>query len=115
MAFCASCGAPVDGHFCAKCGAAASAPAAFVGLTDNVAGALCYLLGIITGIVFLLISPYNQNRTIRFHAFQSIYLHLVALVFPYVLFYVSITLRLRNSGDRTTRPKVRLTDIVLLS
>ncbi|HEY1213004.1 MAG TPA: hypothetical protein VGE93_05165 [Bryobacteraceae bacterium] len=43
-------------------------------MSDNVAGALCYLLGLITGIVFLVISPYNQNKTVRFHAFQSIFL-----------------------------------------
>jgi uncharacterized membrane protein len=42
------------------------------GLTDNVAGALCYLFGFITGIIFLVISPYNRNRAVRFHAWQSI-------------------------------------------
>jgi uncharacterized membrane protein len=92
MAFCPSCGAAVEGRFCAKCGAAvgegagASSPpppaspaagapaAASSGLTDNVAAALCYLAGFITGIIFLVIAPYNQNKLIRFHAFQSIFL-----------------------------------------
>ena len=45
------------------------------GVTENVASALCYLFGFITGIIFLLLAPYNQNRTIRFHAFQSIFLN----------------------------------------
>jgi uncharacterized membrane protein len=45
-------------------------------MTDNVAGALCYVLGLITGIVFLVIPPYNQNKFIRFHAFQAIFFHL---------------------------------------
>ena len=40
------------------------------GLEENVAGLLCYVLGWISGIVFLLIEP--QNKFVRFHAFQSI-------------------------------------------
>ncbi len=43
-------------------------------MTDNLAAALCYLFGFITGILFLVLAPYNQNRNIRFHAFQSIFL-----------------------------------------
>jgi uncharacterized membrane protein len=49
-------------------------------MTDNVASALCYLLGIITGILFLVLPPYNRNRVIRFHAFQSIFLHAACIV-----------------------------------
>jgi uncharacterized membrane protein len=96
MPFCANCGSPVEGKFCAKCGAAADsvsppgaapagpppaayagAPAATAGMTDNVASALSYVL--IAGILFLLIAPYNQNKTIRFHAFQSIFMHVAML------------------------------------
>ena len=40
------------------------------GLTENVAGLLCYVLGWISGIVFLLIEP--ENKFVRFHAIQSI-------------------------------------------
>ena len=40
------------------------------GLSENVTGILCYCLGWITGIVFLLIEP--KNKFVRFHAFQSI-------------------------------------------
>ena len=47
-------------------------PPAGSGLQDNVAGLLCYLGWFITGIIFLVLAPYNQNKTIRFHAFQSI-------------------------------------------
>ncbi len=95
MPFCKNCGSPVDGQFCPQCGTpvtAASgagpgsqppapqpAPASASGITDNVASALCYLLGFITGIIFLAIAPYNQNKTVRFHAFQSIFLS-VALI-----------------------------------
>jgi uncharacterized membrane protein len=54
-------------------------------MAENVASALCYALGLITGIVFLLISPYNQNKTVRFHAFQSIFFH-VACILCYFVF-----------------------------
>jgi len=53
-----------------------SAGAQAAGMSDNLAYALCYVLGLITGILFLVLAPYNQNRLIRFHAFQSIFLHL---------------------------------------
>ena len=34
--------------------------------------ALTYLLGFVTGIIFLYLEPYNQDEFIRFHARQSI-------------------------------------------
>jgi len=40
------------------------------GLSDTTAGILCYVLGWITGIIFLILEP--NNKYIRFHAFQSI-------------------------------------------
>ena len=36
---------------------------------ENVFGAICYLLGFITGIIFLLVE--EKNRFVRFHAMQS--------------------------------------------
>ena len=39
------------------------------GFDENVAGALCYALGWITGVVFLLTEP--ANSFVRFHAWQS--------------------------------------------
>ena len=93
MAFCASCGAPVEGKFCAKCGApmgaavpppGAAPGVAAAGMTDNAASALCYVLGLITGILFLVLAPYNQNKTIRFHAFQSIFMSVACIVFSMV-------------------------------
>ena len=114
MPFCATCGASVEGRFCAKCGAAVAsgAPAgtapppgptpgpqpvymsppppasAAAPMADNVACALCYVLGFITGILFLVLSPYNQNRVVRFHAFQSIFLSVAAIAIRIVLMIV---------------------------
>jgi uncharacterized membrane protein len=56
--------------------AAVAAP----GMSENVASALCYLLGLVTGIIFLVLAPYNQNRAVRFHAFQSIFFHVGAII-----------------------------------
>ncbi|WP_318010792.1 hypothetical protein [Bacillus sp. RAR_GA_16] len=40
------------------------------GLEENVAGLLTYVLGFVTGIIFLLIE--KENKFVRFHAMQSI-------------------------------------------
>ena len=80
MAFCKACGQDIGtATFCPKCGAnqssavtpAASAPAASPteGLQENVAGLLCYVLGWLTGIIFLLI---DKRPFVKFHAAQSI-------------------------------------------
>jgi uncharacterized membrane protein len=53
-------------------------------MADNVASTLCYVLGLITGIIFLVLEPYSKNRAIRFHAFQSIFLNLVVIVIEIV-------------------------------
>ena len=102
MAFCPSCGSQVDGRFCAKCGAAVAAgpgggtvppPAAqAAGMADNMAAALCYLLGILTGVLFLVLAPYNQNRLIRFHAFQSIFVWIGVFVVYIVATILSVAL-----------------------
>jgi uncharacterized membrane protein len=46
-------------------------------LSNELVGALCYLVGIISGVLFLLLAPYNRNPEVRFHAFQSIFLSIV--------------------------------------
>jgi uncharacterized membrane protein len=40
------------------------------GIKENVAGLLCYLLGWVTGVIFILIE--KENKFVRFHAMQSI-------------------------------------------
>src|ERR1700677_5390839 len=111
MAFCENCGAKVSGRFSQKCGAPADAPgmpppgvnpplnplptavAPSIGMTDNMAGALCYLFGFITGILFLVLAPYNQNRNIRFHAFQSIFLNIAWVALWIVITIILIPFR----------------------
>jgi uncharacterized membrane protein len=58
-------------------------------MTDNVAGLLCYILGLITGVLFLVIEPYNRNPFVRFHAFQSIFYNLAAIAFSIVFSIIS--------------------------
>jgi uncharacterized membrane protein len=41
-----------------------------MGLEQNVAGLLCYLVGWITGLIFFLVE--KDNKFVRFHAMQSI-------------------------------------------
>jgi uncharacterized membrane protein len=54
-------------------------------MTDNVAGALCYLFGLITGIIFLVLAPYNRNRAVRFHAWQSILASIGVMIVSFLL------------------------------
>jgi uncharacterized membrane protein len=58
------------------------------GLSENVAGALCYLLWWITGIIFLILEPKNKN--IRFHAFQSIIVFGVISILQIIFFWVPV-------------------------
>src|ERR1700734_129858 len=93
MTYCQSCGAPLaDGaSFCPTCAGRAQAmpapPVANSGLQANTAGALAYLAGIITGIIFLVVDPYKGDRFVRFHAFQSIFFNVawIALWIAWVI------------------------------
>ena len=100
MAFCKACGADVGGAaFCPKCGAnqgaGAVAPAAAGGATvssdsptagmeENVAGLLCYLVGWISGLIFLLI---DKRSFVRFHGAQSIALN-ISFVVCWIVFWI---------------------------
>ena len=58
------------------------------GLDENVAGALCYVLWWITGVIFLILEPNNKN--IRFHAFQSIIVFGVITLIWAIFFWVPV-------------------------
>ncbi|MBS1839474.1 MAG: DUF4870 domain-containing protein [Acidobacteria bacterium] len=92
MAFCKACGVDVGGAaFCPKCGAGqgAVAPAATTapteGLQENVAGLLCYVLGWLTGLVFLLI---DKRPFVKFHAAQSIVVFGALFVLRLIIFFM---------------------------
>jgi uncharacterized membrane protein len=79
MSYCQTCGAAFAGGAttCPACTAQPQAfPQANTGLSANAVGALAYLAGIITGILFLVIDPYKNDRFVRFHAFQSIFFNI---------------------------------------
>ena len=97
MSVCQSCGAALvaDTRLCESCGptielgtnvfasaveipsgAAVVSPSGETGsktLDTNLAAALAYLAGFVTGIAFLVLNPYKSNSFVRFHAFQSIF------------------------------------------
>ena len=54
-------------------------------MQDNVASALCYVLGFVTGIIFLVLEPYSRNRAVRVHAFQSIFLNVAVIAVDIVI------------------------------
>jgi uncharacterized membrane protein len=116
MAFCAQCGAEAAGNFCPRCGGAINAPGgagagytatgsaatastiAAPGMSENVAGALCYLIGLVTGIIFLVLAPYNQNKTVRFHTWQAIFFHIGAIVVWIGFTILNVTLSAMTHG-----------------
>ena len=88
MAFCSKCGASLSdsASFCPSCGTQTASISAWqpTGLTSNLAAALAYALGLVTGIYFLAVAPYNKDPFVRFHAFQSIFLSISYIVFSMV-------------------------------
>lgn len=107
MANCPKCGAALlDGaSFCGSCGTSvnAGAPppppagtpstASSSGLTSNVAGALAYFT-IIPAIIFLVVEPYNKDRFIKFHAFQSLFFNIGVFVLMIGMMIVGVVLGL---------------------
>ena len=49
-----------------------------LGIDENIEGLLCYVLGWITGIVFLVLE--KENKFVRFHAMQSLATFLVLFI-----------------------------------
>jgi len=61
-----------------------------LGISINLASALCYLFGLVTGIVFLVLPPYNRDSRVRFHAFQSIFLNIAVIVIQIGITFLSV-------------------------
>ncbi|MDQ3010770.1 MAG: hypothetical protein M3X11_08730, partial [Acidobacteriota bacterium] len=61
-------------------------------MKPGIAGALCYPLSFVTGILFLVLTPHNRDRFVRFHAFQSIFLFALYLVLGIAMGIVSSVL-----------------------
>ena len=57
-------------------------------LRENIAGLLCYVLGWVSGIIFLLIEP--ENTFVRFHAIQSIYVFGTLTVASIILGWIPV-------------------------
>ncbi len=59
-----------------------------LGIDENIEGLLCYLLGFITGILFLILE--KENKFVRFHAIQSTATFVLLLVISMVLWSIPI-------------------------
>ncbi len=80
---------------CPRCGAAlnmgaASCPSCGAPITsttqpNNVIAALCYVGFAITGIIFLMVEPYNRDEYVRFHARQAIAFTVAWIAFSIVM------------------------------
>lgn len=53
------------------------------GMDENVAALLTYVLGLVTGIIFLIIE--KESKLVRFHAFQSILVSAVYIILGMIL------------------------------
>lgn len=92
MPFCCQCGNQIldTDQYCAKCGARQTGARTAVDLaasfTPRTASILCYLpwVGWIAAIVVLASNTFRNNRTVRFHAFQGLYLFVAWLIVQWV-------------------------------
>lgn len=114
MAFCASCGTQMadNAAFCPNCGKAAGSTAgegasasptppdsygttspSAMPLEENIAGMLAYFT-FIPAVIFLLVEPYNRNRFVRFHAFQSLFFHVGVVIVEIALMIMGVILHI---------------------
>ena len=116
MPFCSQCGnavSPAD-SFCGRCGARQPASSGAPGLSDQAWGRsgsinaipgrtwsiLCYIpfLGWIASVIVLASDRFRQERDVRFHAFQGLYLFVAWLIADQVLGPLSYVPHLHISG-----------------
>lgn len=111
MPFCSNCGFEVrsEDQYCGRCGAPQAAGAVppkptpmtatssgdpFSSLNDKTASVLCYIpfLGWIASIYILSVDRFRNSSTVRFHAFQGLYLFVAWLVYDWVIESVLYTI-----------------------
>jgi uncharacterized membrane protein len=98
MPFCTTCGSQVADVdvYCANCGSRQAETAAAAGTSGNsflnnvsprTAAMACYIpfVGWIPAIVVLAADRFQRNRTVRFHAFQGLYLLVAWLLVDWVI------------------------------
>jgi uncharacterized membrane protein len=104
MRYCQTCGAAFaeGAAYCPNCTNGPQVlppqPAASAGLQPNVAAALTYLAGLVTGILFLVIDPFKSDRLVRFHAFQSIFFNVAWIALWIVWAIVGLVLGAVTKG-----------------
>src|SRR6266849_35872 len=94
MPYCSSCGNAVNhmDQYCAKCGSrqpgAAPQPTdPLAGITRRTASILCYIpwVGWVASVIVLAADKFRHDKTVRFHAFQGLYLFVAWLIVEWVL------------------------------
>lgn len=94
MPFCCQCGSQVSASdaYCGHCGAkqagaAPPPPNLLAHLTARNAALLCYIpvIGWIPALVVLASERFKQDRTVRFHAFQGLYLFVAWLLVDWAI------------------------------
>lgn len=58
-------------------------------MSNNAAGAIAYFT-FVPAIIFLLVAPYNSNRYVRFHAWQSLMLNVSVVLVSILLSFVLV-------------------------
>jgi uncharacterized membrane protein len=106
--FCQSCGSPTEFKVSASTTAvegsaavAVTSPSGHTASTTmdtNLVGALTYLAGLLTGIIFLVLDPYKSNSFVRFHAFQSIFFNVAWFAFWMIWMILSAVLTPLTAG-----------------
>jgi uncharacterized membrane protein len=92
MSFCNRCGAQIaDGTtICSACATGTGTippplqPAPLPTSNDNTMGLLAYFT-LVPAVIFLVMEPYNRNRFIRFHSWQSLLFNVAWFVLWFVL------------------------------
>ena len=59
-----------------------------LGVTENLEGLFCYVLGWVTGLIFLLLE--QKNAFVRFHALQSLVTFLALFILSVVIGFIPV-------------------------